>query len=60
MIVKGELHTVTVQGTICAMSTDNLGANVLGRFKEYSSALHGCRHCLTTHEYILIKLTNSL
>ena len=51
MIVKGELHTVTVEGTICAMSAHNLEANALGGFKEDNSALHP-----TTPEYISTKL----
>ena len=33
-------------GTLCLVPADNLASNVLGGFKEGSTANRGCRHCL--------------
>ena len=35
-------------GTITFISADNLAANLLGGFKEGSTAYRGCRHCMAT------------
>ena len=35
-------------GTVCLISADNLASNLLGGFKEGSTAHRGCRHCLAT------------
>ena len=35
-------------GTLCLVAADNLASNVLGGFKEGSTANRGCRHCLAT------------
>ena len=35
-------------GTISVVPADNLASNVLGGFKEGSTAHRGCRHCLAT------------
>lgn len=33
-------------GTLCLVPADNLASNILGGFKEGSTARKGCRHCL--------------
>ena len=33
-------------GTLCLVPADNLASNILGGFKEGSTAHRGCRHCL--------------
>ncbi len=35
-------------GTITVVAADNLASNLLGGFKEGSSAYRGCRHCDAT------------
>ena len=32
--------------TLCLVPADNLASNILGGFKEGSTAHRGCRHCL--------------
>ena len=36
------------KGTSCTIPAHNLASNVLGGFKEVSTAHRGCRHCLAT------------
>ncbi len=40
------------RGTVALVSADNLGANLLGGFKEGSIAHRPCRQCLGTLEEI--------
>ena len=35
-------------GSLCLIPADNLASNLLGGFKEGSTAYRGCRHCLAT------------
>lgn len=37
-------------GTIAVITADNLAANLLGGFKEGSTAYRGCRQCTATLE----------
>lgn len=39
---------VSFSGTIAFVSADNLGAQLIGGFKESASALLKCRHCMGT------------
>lgn len=46
-------------GTLCLLPADNLASNVLGGFKEGSTAHRGCRQCLATPSEISTIFTES-
>ena len=39
--------------TLCLVPVDNLTSNILGGFKEGSTAHRDCHHCLTFSQYSL-------
>ena len=41
-----------IRGTLTSVCVDNPASNMLGRFKNLSSAFCKCRHCLATEEDI--------
>ena len=45
-------------GSLAYTSADNLGAQLLGGFKESSSAHRPCRYCLATAEEMRSKVSN--
>ena len=52
-----KLNKQCLELLICVISADNPANNLLGGFKETTSAHHMCRQCMATHSQATSKVT---